>query len=145
MSAKQFFTDEQLKQIEQSIAAAELNTSGEIRVHIDKHCKDDVLKSATHAFNTLKMHKTEQRNGILFYLAVEDKKFAIIGDKGINEKVEDGFWDAVRDIMKTHFGKSEFTQGLCEGIKLTGEKLKIHFPYLKDDVNELSNQVSVGK
>ena len=91
------------------------------------------------------MHRTAQRNGVLFYLAVADRKFAIIGDKGINEKVPEGFWDSIRDVMSRHFQKKEFTEGLCLGIEMAGEKLKAHFPYEEGDVNELSDDVSFGK
>ena len=92
MSARNFFTSEQQKSIQQSIANAELNTSGEIRVHIDDKCKGDVLDAAANMFHKMKIDKTELRNGVLFYLAVSDHKFAILGDKGINEKVPENFW-----------------------------------------------------
>ena len=88
MSAKKFFTPDQQKSIQKSIANAELNTSGEIRVHIDDKCKEAVLDKAADTFHMLKMDKTDLRNGVLFYLAVSDHKFAILGDKGINEKVD---------------------------------------------------------
>jgi uncharacterized membrane protein len=90
------------------------------------------------------MHKTALRNGVLFYLAVDDKKFAIVGDKGINDTVPKGFWDEVRDTMLAHFKNQEFTEGLCKGIEMAGVKLKTHFPLQKDDTNELSNDVSFG-
>ena len=88
MDIKTFFTDIQQKSIQLAIENAELNTSGEIRVHLDSRCKGDSVKVATSIFEKLKMHETELRNGVLFYLAVEDRKFAIIGDKGINDAVE---------------------------------------------------------
>jgi uncharacterized membrane protein len=145
MSAKSFFTEEQKQSIQKMIANAELNTSGEIRVHIDEKCKIDVLDQAAFIFKKLKMHKTELHNGVLFYLAVSDQKFAILGDKGINEKVPADFWDTIRDIMLQQFKQKQFTEGLCKGIEMAGEKLKIHFPHQVDDRNELNNEVSFGK
>lgn len=145
MSAKKFFTTEQQKSIQQAIAKAELNTSGEIRVHIDDNCKEDVLDKSANMFYQLKMDKTELRNGVLFYLAVSDKKFAILGDKGINEKVPSNFWDNIKEVMFEHFKQQQFTQGLCKGIEMAGEKLKIHFPLQSNDTNELENEVSFGK
>ena len=145
MSAKKFFTSEQQKAIVQAIADAELNTSGEVRVHIDDHCKEDVLAKAAKTFHKLKMNKTKLRNGVLFYLAVNDKKFAILGDKGIHEKVEDNFWDNIKEEMLLHFKKNQFTDGLSKGIKMAGEKLKNHFPLQSDDINELDNDLSFGK
>lgn len=143
--AKELFTEEQIKYIEQAIGEAELNTSGEIRVHIEKRCKEDVLDRASHVFSLLEIQKTELRNGVLFYLATEDKQFAILGDVGINAVVPKGFWDDIRDMMVDYFKKGQFTEGLSEGIKKSGEQLNSHFPYQSDDVDELPNEVSFGK
>jgi uncharacterized membrane protein len=145
MSAKKFFTAEQQQSIQQAIANAELNTSGEVRVHIDNKCKDEALDEAVKVFAELKMHKTALRNGVLFYLAVDNRSFAILGDKGINEVVPSDFWDNIRDAMLIHFKQSQFTEGLCKGIAMAGEKLKAHFPYQQNDTNELSDEVSFGK
>ena len=136
------FTEQQQKQVQDAIAHAELNTSGEIRVHIDKRCKEEPMKMAIAVFEKLGMHKTEQRNAVLFYLAMDDKKLAILGDKGINEAVPTNFWDEIRDLMVSHFKKGEFTEGLSKGIVMAGEQLKSAFPYQSDDTNELSNEIT---
>ena len=107
MNAKNFFTQDQKLAITKAITQSELQTSGEIRLHIDSNCKVNVLDSATLIFRKLKMHKTELRNGVLFYLAVTDKKFAILGDKGINEKVPENFWDNIKELMLDHFKKQQ--------------------------------------
>lgn len=145
MAAKDFFTEDQKMLIQKAIANAELNTSGEVRVHIEEKCKGDALDAAVKVFNKLNMHRTELRNGVLFYLAVDDKKLAIAGDKGINEKVEVNFWDSIRDTMLRNFKQEKFTEGLCIGIEMAGEKLKTHFPFQSNDSNELTNEVSFGK
>lgn len=139
------FSKEQQKMIVEAIKQAEHNTSGEIRVHIEKKCKIDVLDRAANVFAMLKMHKTELRNGVLFYLSVEDRKFAILGDAGINAKVPDNFWDSVKGTVLEQFKQGNQTEGLIKGILMAGEKLKTHFPYQKDDVNELSDEISFGK
>ena len=136
------FTEQQQKRVQDAIAQAELNTSGEIRVHIDKRCKEEPMTKAIAVFEKLGMHKTEQRNAVLFYLAMEDKKLAILGDKGINEAVPTNFWDEIRDLMVSHFKKGEFTEGLSKGIVMAGEQLKTAFPYQSDDTNELSNELT---
>ena len=141
-SAKNFFSPEQKKQIESAIQSAEENSSGEICVHIDNKCKEDAVECATKVFHKLKMHKTELRNGVLFYLAVFDKKFAVIGDEGIHKNVPEGFWDLVRDKMLEQFKQEKFTEGLCLGIEMTGVELKKYFPHLANDKNELSNEVT---
>ena len=142
--ASAFFSSEQKKQIVASIKEAELNTSGEIRVHIENHCKKEVLDRASAVFATLDMHKTELRNGVLFYLSIKDHKFAILGDGGINAVVPDDFWSSIKDMMQNKFVEGEFTEGLSAGIKMAGEKLKAHFPYQSDDKNELSDDISFG-
>ena len=144
MNAKNFFTQDQKLAITKAITQSELQTSGEIRLHIDSNCKVNVLDCATLIFRKLKMHKTELRNGVLFYLAVTDKKFAIIGDKGINEKVPENFWDNIKELMLDHFKKQQFTEGLCKGIEMAGEKLKTHFPLQSNDTNEITNEISIG-
>jgi len=145
MQAVELFTKEQQKQIVEAIKQAELDTSGEIRVHIEKSCKIDVLDRASNIFAMLKMHKTELRNGVLFYLSTEDHKFAILGDAGINAKVPEDFWESVKETVLEQFKLGNQTEGLVKGILMAGEKLKTHFPFQQDDVNELSNEISFGK
>ena len=145
MNAKRFFTIEDQLAIKNAIVQAEKETSGEIRVHIENSFTGDILDQAAYIFKKLKMHETAQRNGVLFYLAVRNRKFAIIGDAGINSKVPEGFWDLIKEKMTEHFRNDQFTDGLVEGIKLAGEKLIEYFPYLENDINELSNEISFGK
>ncbi len=141
-TAKNFFTEAQSEQIVASIKEAELNTSGEIRVHLEDHAKPDALTRAKKVFEELGMTQTEQRNGVLIYLAVKDHKFAIIGDKGINDVVPAHFWEDVCDIMQTNFKTGQFLDGLCDGILKAGEQLKKYFPYQKHDENELDDDIS---
>lgn len=145
MRADQFFSKEQQAQITGAIKKAETNTSGEIRVHVENACKADVLDEAAFIFEKLKMHKTEQRNGVLFFLSVEDRQFAILGDAGINAKVPTNFWDNVKDEVINQFKNQAFAEGLSKGILMAGEKLKAYFPYQSDDVNELDDEISFGK
>jgi uncharacterized membrane protein len=143
--ARKFFITEDIEAVTQAIKEAEKETSGEIRVHIEEFCpKKNVLDRAAKIFADLKIHKTELRNGVLIYLAFRDKKFAIIGDKGINRVVEPGFWDTTRDIMQEYFRRSEFTNGLVHAIQQAGIQLKKYFPYQNDDINELPDEVSFG-
>ena len=145
MSVYKFFTEENKLQITNAIRVAETNTSGEIRVHIENHCKEEVLDRAAYIFEKLEMHKTELRNGVLFYLAVKDKKFAILGDAGINQKVPENFWESTKDLIIDKLKEGKYSEGLAAGITKAGEQLKAHFPYQKDDVNELSDEISFGE
>lgn len=145
MKASSFFTKEQQADILSAVKEAEMDTSGEIRVHIESACKEEVLDRAAWVFDKLGMKKTVDRNGVLFYLAVNDRKFAIIGDAGINSVVPADFWDVIKGILLTNFKEGKFTDGLTEGILLAGKQLKMHFPYKKDDVNELADEISFDK
>jgi uncharacterized membrane protein len=145
MNAVSFFTKSEKERIKAAIAESENNTSGEIRVHLDNHCRGDVLDRAAWWFKKLDMHKTELRNGVLFYLCVKDHKFAILGDAGINQVTPDDFWDAVKEKMLVSFSEGKFAEGLERGILMAGEQLREHFPYKKEDKNELSDEISFGE
>ena len=139
-----FFSKEEKQRIILAIAEAEKASSGEIRVHIDNKCGGDVLDCAAQVFAKLKMHETELRNGVLFYIAVKSKKFAILGDVGINQKVKENFWDEIKEKMLSAFLKGDYTGGIEQGIIEAGQQLKVHFPYQTDDKNELSDEISFG-
>ena len=144
MQPSNFFNREQKERILQAVRDAELNTSGEIRVHLERRCKGEALDRAAYLFEKLKMHKTAQRNGVLFFLAFEDHKFAILGDAGINAITPEDFWDGIRDRVMEEFSGGRYVTGLETGIRMAGEKLKEHFPYQEGDVNELSDEISFG-
>ena len=137
-----FLSKEEEQEIVQAIVEAEKNTSGEVRVHIEKQSNITPLERAQEVFFELKMEATKDRNGVLFYVSVTDKKFAIIGDKGINDLVAPDFWNATKEIVLNHFKQGAFKQGLVEGILSAGNQLKAYFPYQSDDENELSNEIS---
>jgi len=145
MSVENFFSAEEKQSLLDAIAQAELNTSGEIRLHMEGNCKIDVLDRAAYIFEKLEMNKTDQRNGVLFYLAVHDHKFAILGDAGINKLVPLNFWDAIKETMLSYFKEGKFVDGLSKGILMAGEQLKANFPFQKEDVNELSDEISFNK
>lgn len=139
-----FLTKEDEQEIVEAIRMAEKNTSGEIRVHIEKTTSMDAYDRAMEVFHELKMDETELKNGVLIYLAVEDRHFVICGDKGINDVVQDDFWNCTRDIMVAEFKKGDFKQGLIDGITRAGEQLQKYFPWQEGDTNELSNEISRG-
>jgi uncharacterized membrane protein len=144
-TAKDFFSKEQKEDIRQAVLNAELDTSGEIRIHIETSCAGDVLDRAAFIFDKMGMHKTEKRNGVLFYLAVKNRRFAVLGDKGINAVVPEDFWDDLKNLLLNHFREERFTEGLIEGVDLVGINLKKYFPYQTGDKNELSDEISFGE
>lgn len=139
-----FFTPQEEEQVIAAIQSAEKDTSGEIRVHIEKTTDKDPLERAKEVFYELKMNETKAQNGVLFYVATESHHFAILGDKGINDLVPGDFWDQEKALVLSHFSKREFAEGLSLGIKEAGQKLKEFFPYQSDDTNELSDEISKG-
>ncbi|MBD3583363.1 TPM domain-containing protein [Flavobacterium selenitireducens] len=133
--------DDELEVIE-AIRLAERETSGEIRVHIEKHTNADHYKRASEVFHELGMDNTELKNGVLIYLAIDDRHFVILGDKGIDAVVENDFWDCTKDVMQNHFKNRDFKTGLIEGITRAGERLRQFFPWQEGDTDELSNEIS---
>jgi uncharacterized membrane protein len=140
--SNKYLSESEQRAVKAAIALAEKNTSGEIRVHIEEKCKEDVLDRAAFIFEKLEMHKTDLRNGVLFYLATTDRKLAIIGDGGINEKVDKDFWKTITEQLVEQIKQGNMTAGLCDAIVMAGEQLKAHFPYQEDDKNELSDEIS---
>ena len=137
-----YFNKTQNLDLIKAIATAEKMTSGEIRVHIQSNCKEDVFNEAKKVFHRLKMYKTKERNGILIFIALKSKRFAILGDKGIHEKVRDNFWNETRDIMLEEFKKDKVKEGIIQAVHNIGEKLKKYFPIKTNDRNELPNTIS---
>lgn len=141
---EEFLTKDEEQEIIEAIRIAEKNTSGEIRVHIEKTTDKDHYERALEVFHFLKMYNTKDENGVLIYIAVEDHKFVIYGDKGINKVVPKNFWNSTKDVMQNHFKSGNFKQGIIDGILKAGQELKAHFPWSIDDENELSNEISRG-
>ncbi len=141
---EEFLTKEEEQEIVSAIRIAEKNTSGEIRVHIESTTEKDLMERSLEVFHLLKMNNTKDDNAVLIYVAVNDKKFMIYGDKGINKVVPEDFWNATKDVMQNHFKSRNFKQGIIDGVLKAGEELKHHFPWQIDDENELSNELSKG-
>ncbi len=139
---RKFLKKKEGDQILECIRAAENKTSGEIRVHFQKKIKKPLLEAAADTFFELKMDETKDRNGILIFIVPKVKKFAIIGDEGINNIVPNDFWDEIKNILEEHFKEKSWVKGICMAIELTGEKLKKYFPVQEDDVNELPDEIS---
>ena len=139
---KKFFKKSEGERIVQSIMAAEARTSGEIRVHIQKKIKGELMEEAIKVFKHLKMDETELRNSVLIFIVPSKKSFCIIGDEGIDNIVPENFWEDIKEDLRMHFQSNKITEGLCKNIERIGEKLKSHFPIEEDDKNELPDTIS---
>lgn len=141
MREKEIFNDSEQHAISRAIALAENRTSGEIRVCVERECEGDAFERAKYYFEKLEMDNTVLKNGVLFYVAVDAHKFAILGDKGIDMKVPKNFWQETKETLKTHFSNNQIVEGLLQGIDMAGKQLKYYFPVADDDINELPNEV----
>ena len=139
-----FLTADEEQEIVLAILEAEKNTSGEIRVHIEAHTRLDPMERAKEVFHKLKMDNTKQENGVLIYVAVNDRNFALCGDRGIDSVVPSDFWDSTKNTIQKEFKKGNFKKGIVEGVLMAGKELQAHFPWQHGDTNELSDEVSKG-
>ena len=139
---EEFLTEKEEAEVVAAIRKAESHTSGEIRVHIEKTSKGNIWDRAMEVFHLLKMDNTKEDNGVLIYVAIDDRQFVIYGDKGINKVVPKDFWETTKDAIALRFKKGEFKQGLIDGILKAGKELQKHFPWSEDDKNELSDKIS---
>ena len=144
---KELFTETEKQQVVESIQAAEKQTSGEIRVFVESHCRFvNPVDRAIEIFTGLKMEKTDARNAVLVYVALKDRQLALFGDKGIHEKVGTAFWNEKVKLILSHFNKANYAEGIAQVVTEIGEALYTHFPYDKDtDKNELPDDIVFGK
>ena len=143
-TVEDFLTQTEEQEIVEAIRIAESNTSGEIRVHLERHTDLDTFTRAKEIFHILKMDNTKEENGVLIYIAVDDHTFAICGDRGIDKKVPDNFWEATRDMMSSHFKEGRFKEGITQGIQDAGERLSQYFPWQHGDINELADEITTS-
>jgi uncharacterized membrane protein len=141
---KKFFTKTEEKHILSAIKEAELASSGEVRVFVESHCKGNIESRTIEIFKQLKMHKTRERNAVLIYVAIKDRRFTIFGDEGIHQKMGFQFWNAEAAILKSYFVENKIIEGLSATIISIGQILKEHFPYEADDKNELPDTIAYG-
>ena len=139
---EEFLSEEEEAEVVDAIRRAEKKTSGEIRVHIEKTSNGEIWDRAMEVFHLLKMDNTKEDNGVLLYVAIDDRKFIIYGDKGINAVVPKDFWETTKDAIASEFKKGNFKQGLIDGILRAGHELQAHFPWEEGDTNELSDKIS---
>ncbi|MFZ1687430.1 MAG: TPM domain-containing protein [Flavobacteriales bacterium] len=144
VNAADFLSAAELAAVHNAVQDAELRTSAEVRVHLESHVEGDILDHAAIVFEQLGMQRTKHRNGVLIYVSVADRRLAVIGDKGIHERVGANFWPAVVAEILKGFKADNPAFGLAMGLHLVGEQLSAHFPREENDSNELSNEVSIG-
>ena len=137
-----FFSKSEKERIVEAIRAAEKNTSGEIRVHLERKAREPFYHHAQEVFEKLGMTKTKERNGVLIFIGLASQRFAILGDQGIHEQVPENFWKSIAIDMQSKFKEDRFADGIVEAILTAGQKLKAYFPYQRGDVDELPDAIS---
>lgn len=143
MDPRTIFLPEDRKELEEAIREAEQRTSGEIRIHIERCCNDPVER-ARELFTDLKMDRTAERNGVLFYIAIESRKYAVLADKGIRQRVPADFWEGISNLLRCEFQRGELLAGLRTAVQVAGHQLAAFFPHRANDVNELPDTISFG-
>jgi uncharacterized membrane protein len=143
---KELLTEAEKQRLVQAIRSAERLTSGEIRLYVESHCKFvNPIDRAETIFLQLGMEKTKRNNGVLLYIALKDRQYAIVGDKGIHEKVGDEFWQQQSKLLLSHFVGQRVIDGIEACIKEIGESLCLHFPHEAGDENELPDDIVIGR
>ena len=142
MALADFIPSEGQRRIADAITAAERHTTGEICVHVTPRCRGDVVRRAKKTFNRLHLYTTKRRNAVLIFVAYDDRKFAILGDTGINDVVPEGFWDGEVKELGLYLKAGRPVDGICAIIARLGDRLSEYFPGERDDENELSNEVT---
>ena len=137
-------SDEDLDAVARAVAEAEGHTSAEVRVHLDHSCPGDALPRAIKVFERLGMHKTGARHGVLVYISVTDRKLAVVGDKGIHERVGEAYWQGLVDAVLLRMRQQQSRDGLVHALTEVGRTLGRHFPRRPDDNDELPDDVSVS-
>ena len=141
---RKLLSEADLEVVTRAIREAEAHTSAEIRVHVDARCPGDAVARAVQVFERLGMHRTAERHGVLIYVAIGDKKLAVIGDRGIHERAGEGYWQDLLGAATSHFREARPRDGLVHALRELGQVLRRHFPRRRDDVNELGDEVSIG-
>ena len=141
---RRFMSEADLAAVAAAIAAAESATSAEIRVHLDARCPGEPMASAIAVFERLGMHRTAERHGVLIYVSVEDHQLAVLGDRGIHERVGQLYWDRLVQEVVAHLRERRHRDGFVHAVAEVGAVLRRHFPRRPDDVNELPDRVSLG-
>ena len=141
--ARQMFSEQDLKELQQAIAEAEKKTSGEIKLDFEYDVQQDPLRHAARIFQALGLTKTAERNATLIVLFLQDRKFAILGDQGIHQRVPPNFWESISASIEERFHAGNFKEGLMLGIGELGDKLALYFPYTKGDRDEISDRIEM--
>ena len=139
-----FLSEDDLEAVARAVAQAEQHTSAEIRVHLDHSCPGDALQRAIKVFERLGMHQTAARNAVLVYVSVTDRKLAVIGDRGIHERVGEAYWQGLVAGVLLRMRQQGPRDGLVHAVAETGTALGQHFPRRPHDKNELSDEISLG-
>lgn len=142
------FSKEDEAAIIAAIKEVEAETTGEIRVYAEDFCDlIDPVERAYEVFEFLGMEKTEDRNGVLIYLAEKTRLFAIFGDEQIYQKAGGHpFWKKEKDIFGAELKKGDYRNAVLHIIYDIGKALKEHFPLQPGQVrnNELPDEIEYG-
>lgn len=204
--AKQFFSEPEVKKIEELVKKAELETSGEIAImladesdsyreaetlgallfssfialiiavaihHVTiwsfiplvlifwfpayysmrvfprlklafvgkKRLEEAVRERAVRAFFEKGLYRTRDETGILIFISLLEHKVWILGDRGINQKIDQQLWFTVAGELAERIREGRAFEGLCTVIQKLCSILAEHFPQKTGDKNELPDKM----
>lgn len=100
---------------------------------------EEVEEAAIASFYSEGLYRTRQENGILIFVSVLEHRVWILGDRGINEKIDPGEWQDIVEDLTEGIKTGRQGEALCQAVTHVGEILKAHFPLQEDDRDELHN------
>lgn len=143
---KKYISSAELEAIKNHIAEIEKYTSGEIRLcflktraWIDRKLTPKEL--ALKEFYRLGIQNTKDKTGVLLFILFTEKKFEIIADEGINNKISQDKWDLITNHLISNFKEGKYKDGIVKALDEIKDVLMNEFPRQSDDVDELSNDI----
>lgn len=145
---KKYLSKEELDSITNHIAEIEKFTSGEIRICFKKNTawaerKLTSREMALKEFHKLGMHNTKYKTGVLLYILFKERKFEVVADTGINDKISDEKWDLIKNHLINEFKEGQYKNGIIKALDEIKEVLLVEFPVKDDDTNELPNDIVI--
>ena len=120
-------TRSERERIARAIAEAEEGTTGRIAVRVIPDATVDAFERAKAEFGRIGLHRHDDGNAALIFVAPKARRFAVIGDRALHERVGDAFWGDVVNELQPYFARGEISNGVVHAVGRLGEAFKAHF------------------
>jgi uncharacterized membrane protein len=126
---KHFLNRLEHERVHRAVQSAEKDTSVRIVVYISHRRVTDPMKAGHQAFKKLKLETEQEKAGLLFFIAPQSRKFAVLGGTALHEKLGQAWWDRLVQVLSADFRREKFTDGLVSVLDEIAPALKLHFPF----------------